>query len=149
MDCVKYCRTAPHFRLLVISKIIIKINYKKKTIVKAIFGIRILFEPGFGATEPPPGTPDQAGLRINSFIEIRMLLDPGFGAKEPPPGTPDQAGLRIKSFIEIRMLLERGFGAKEPPPGTPDQVLVQRSQHCLFCRNGVIPTLGTSLYKYA
>ena len=39
--------------------------------------IIILLEPGFGAKEPPPGSPDQAGLRIKSSIEIRILLEPG------------------------------------------------------------------------
>ena len=51
-------------------------------------------EPGFGAKEPPVGTPDQAGLRIKSFVGIKVVSEPGFGAKEPPLGTPDQAGLR-------------------------------------------------------
>ena len=55
--------------------------------------IIILLEPGFGAKEPPPGTPDQAGLRIKSSIEIIILLELGFGTKEPPPSTPDQAVL--------------------------------------------------------
>ena len=44
-------------------------------------------EPGFGAKEPPPGTPDQAGLRIKSFVGIKAVSEPGFGAKEPPLGT--------------------------------------------------------------
>ena len=56
--------------------------------------IIILLEPGFGAKEPPPSTPDQAGLRIKSFIGIRFLFEPGFGAKEPPPGTPDHFSKR-------------------------------------------------------
>ena len=39
--------------------------------------IIILLESGFGTNEPPPGTPDQAGLRIKSSIEIIILLEPG------------------------------------------------------------------------
>jgi len=78
-----------------------------------------LSEPGFGDKEPPPGSPDQAGLRINNF-----LSEPGFGEKEPPPGTPDQAGLRIKSFLS-----QPGFGDKEPPPGTPTMG-VPKSHFC-------------------
>ena len=47
---------------------------------------KLLSEPGLGAKEPPSGTPDQAGLRIKSFIGIKVLSEPGFGPKEPPPG---------------------------------------------------------------
>ena len=68
-------------------------------------------EPGFGAKEPPPGTPDQAGLRVKSFVGIKVVSEPGFGAKEPPPGTPEQAGLRAKSFVGIKVVSEPGFGA--------------------------------------
>ena len=44
-------------------------------------------EPGFGAKEPPPGTPEQAGLRIKSFVGIKVVKEFGFDSKEPPPGT--------------------------------------------------------------
>ena len=54
--------------------------------IKSLIG-RILLEPGFGAKEPPLGTPDQAGLRNMSLIGIWILVEPGFGAKEPPPST--------------------------------------------------------------
>ena len=69
-------------------------------------------EFGFGAKEPPPGTPDQAELRIKSFVRIKVVLEPGFGAREPPLGTPEQAGLRIKSLVGIKVVSEPGFGAK-------------------------------------
>ena len=55
--------------------------------------LRVVSEPGFGAKEPPPGTPDQAGLRINSFVRRKVVSEPGFGAKQPPLGTPDQVRL--------------------------------------------------------
>ena len=48
--------------------------------------IKVVSEPGCGAKEPPPGTPDQAELRIKSFVRIKVVLEPGLGAKEPPPG---------------------------------------------------------------
>ena len=38
--------------------------------------------------EPPPGTPDQAGLGITSFAGIKVVSGPGFGAKELPLDTP-------------------------------------------------------------
>ena len=67
-------------------------------------------EPGFGAKEPPPGTPDQAGLGIQSYIGIKVFVaEPGFGAKEPPPRTPDQAGPRMFNFIGIIVLSKPGF----------------------------------------
>ena len=72
----------------------------------------MLLGPCFDVEEPPPSTPDQSGLRINSSIGIRIVFELCFGATEPPPGTPDQAGLRIKSVIEIIMLLELGLGCE-------------------------------------
>ena len=40
--------------------------------------------------EPPLGTPEQAGLRIKSFVRIKVVSVPGFGAKGPLLGTPEQ-----------------------------------------------------------
>ena len=63
-------------------------------------------EPGLGAMEPPPGTAEQAGLRIMSFVGIKVVKEFGFGAKEPPPGTPDQAELRRRG-LELRVCRNR------------------------------------------
>ena len=54
--------------------------------------IIILLEPGFGAKEPPPGTPDQAGLRIKSFIEIKNFVGTRFWYKGAAAWYPRSSG---------------------------------------------------------
>ena len=58
-------------------------------------------EPGFGAKEPPPGTPLSHTRKSNDDVTTRK-----------------NEQLRIKSFVGIQIMKGFGFGAKEPPPGT-------------------------------
>ena len=37
--------------------------------IKRFDEIKVVSEPCFGATEPPPGTPDQAGLELRVLSE--------------------------------------------------------------------------------
>ena len=48
--------------------------------IKSFVGIKVVSEPGFGAKEPPLGTPDQAGLRGFRFSFTQKVI-PGFYKK--------------------------------------------------------------------
>ena len=80
-----------------------------------------------------PGTPDQAGLRIRSFIGISFLLEPGFGAKS----TSDQAGPQVNKNM-CRHNVGWPFCR---PQGT------SLTECVLVVPWFVVPTLGTFLPK--